>query len=94
MTVSMAIESGWAMDADSMWHTNPDLMLHYRAATFWSRIFAPELGLGLQTADEVRDIQAQSGRGRVACEGDYIPPPEEDLSQDPADWGDPSAGAA
>jgi hypothetical protein len=33
----------------------PELMLRYRAATFLIRTTAPEIGMGLQTAEEVHD---------------------------------------
>ena len=33
----------------------PDVMLRYRAASFFGKLYAPELLMGLQTAEEVRD---------------------------------------
>ena len=35
----------------------PDLMLRYRAATFFGRLYAPDLLMGMQTADESMDIR-------------------------------------
>jgi hypothetical protein len=34
-------------------------MLQYRAGAFFQRAYAPELSMGLMTADEVRDIEEQ-----------------------------------
>lgn len=31
-------------------------MFMYRAATFWTRVYAPELSLGIHTAEEVQDF--------------------------------------
>lgn len=36
--------------------TMPDLMLRYRAATLFARLFAPELTMGLHCDDEIIDI--------------------------------------
>ena len=57
-TVSMAMAQaeGWSTKSGSKWKTMPELMLMYRAATFLIRAYAPELSMGLHTADEVEDI--------------------------------------
>lgn len=55
VTMGMAKAEGWSTKAGSKWKTMPDLMLRYRAATFLIRCTAPEIGLGLQTAEEIRD---------------------------------------
>jgi hypothetical protein len=55
VTLGMAKAEGWSTKAGSKWKTMPDLMLRYRAATFLVRCTAPEIGLGLQTSDEVDD---------------------------------------
>jgi hypothetical protein len=34
----------------------PQQMLIYRAAAFWARVYAPELSMGLMTAEEAEDI--------------------------------------
>src|SRR5690606_6677879 len=40
----------------SKWKTIPELMLTYRAGAWWTRIFCPELALGLHTTDEIEDM--------------------------------------
>jgi hypothetical protein len=61
VTIGMAKAEGWYQKTGSKWQTLPELMLHYRAAAFWSRVFAPDLSLGMHTTDEVADsVQVQS----------------------------------
>src|SRR6185312_13594401 len=47
---------GWVDKSGSKWKTMPQQMLQYRAASFLVRAFAPELSMGLQTADELQDV--------------------------------------
>ena len=56
VTVEMAIKEGWYTKNGSKWQTMPKLMLQYRAATLWTRVYAPELSMGLKTDDEIMDI--------------------------------------
>jgi hypothetical protein len=56
VTIGMAKAEGWSTKNGSKWKTMPDLMLRYRSATFLIRCTAPEIGLGLQTAEEITDI--------------------------------------
>jgi hypothetical protein len=55
VTMAMAKSEGWSTKSGSKWLTMPELMLRYRAATFLIRTTAPEIGMGLQTAEEVHD---------------------------------------
>ena len=57
ITMAMAKKEGWSTKAGSKWATMPDLMISYRAAAFWGRLYASDLLLGLQTQEEVIDIQ-------------------------------------
>jgi hypothetical protein len=62
--VSMAIvkAEGWYDRKDrsgnlcSKWRTIPELMFHYRSAAWWTRIYCPELSLGIRTNDEIEDM--------------------------------------
>lgn len=47
---------GWDSKSGSKWKTIPDLMFRYRAAAWWGRLYAPELTMGLRTAEEESDI--------------------------------------
>lgn len=55
ITMQMAKAEGWTDKNGSKWKTMPQQMLQYRAATFFARVFCPDLLMGLQTADEIRD---------------------------------------
>ena len=57
VTFAMAKKEGWASKNGSKWATMPDLMIRYRAAAFWGRLFVPELLVGIQAEEEVIDIQ-------------------------------------
>lgn len=56
VSLEMAVKEGWYSKAGSKWQTMPDLMLRYRAASFFSRQYCPEVTMGLKTAEEERDI--------------------------------------
>lgn len=58
-TVSMAMakKEGWATKTGSKWQTMPDLMIRYRAAAFWGRLYVPEFLVGMKTQEEVIDIE-------------------------------------
>ena len=60
VTLEMAKAEGWSTKAGSKWKTMPELMLRYRSAAFLIRTTAPEIGLGLYTADELRDVKDAS----------------------------------
>lgn len=55
ITIKTAKDEGWYGKNGSKWKTIPEQMLRYRAASFWTRAYAPELSLGMQTRDEVED---------------------------------------
>lgn len=63
VTIKMAKDEGWATKSGSKWKTIPELMLQYRAAAFWTRVFSPELSLGLRTAEEVIDVHGEQVPG-------------------------------
>lgn len=55
VTIAIAKAEGWFSKNGSKWKTIPELMLMYRAAGWWTRVFCPELSLGMQTSDEAID---------------------------------------
>lgn len=59
VSIAMAIAEGWYTKDGSKWKTMPELMLRYRAATFFARLYAPELTMGIQTTEEVIDISSE-----------------------------------
>lgn len=59
-TLNMAKAEGWLDKSGSKWKTMPELMIRYRAAAFFGRLYCPELLMGMQTEDEVIDVTAQA----------------------------------
>ena len=53
--MKMARLEGWTRN--SKYTSMPEVMLRNRAATFFGRQFIPDLLLGVQTSEEVVDIQ-------------------------------------
>ena len=56
ITLEMAKAEGWSTKNGSKWLTMPELMLRYRAAAFFARLYAPDITLGMMTAEEVADV--------------------------------------
>ena len=56
VTMDMANAEGWTKKNGSKWITMPQVMLRYRAASFFSRMNCPELSNGLYTTDEAIEI--------------------------------------
>lgn len=54
--IKMAIQEGWYTKSGSKWQTMERQMLIYRAASFWTSAYAPEISMGMKTEDEIRDI--------------------------------------
>lgn len=65
VTIALAKKEGWYDKAGSKWKTMPEQMLMYRAASWFIRAYAPELAMGMHTADEIRDSD-------IGYQGDYI----------------------
>ena len=55
VSMAMAKAEGWSTKSGSKWLTMPELMLRYRSAAFFARLYAPDITLGMQTAEEVED---------------------------------------
>ncbi|VVP56662.1 recombinase RecT [Pseudomonas fluorescens] len=56
VSMQMAIDEGWLTKNGSKWQTMPEIMLRYRAASLFGRLYAPELLMGLQTQEEIHDF--------------------------------------
>ena len=65
VTMEMAVNEGWYGKNGSKWRSMPDLMMRYRSAAFFGRIYAPELLMGLPTAEEVHDVFTVEPDGTV-----------------------------
>lgn len=58
ISIALAKTEGWYGKNGSKWKTMPQQMLMYRAASWLVRAYAPELAMGLHTAEEVVDAEA------------------------------------
>lgn len=56
VTLAIAKKEGWFGKSGSKWQSIPQQMLMYRAGSWWTRAYAPELSMGLHTADEMNDV--------------------------------------
>jgi hypothetical protein len=56
VTIAIAKAEGWFSKQGSKWQTIPELMLRYRAATFFARTYCPDLTMGIVTNDEAYDM--------------------------------------
>ncbi len=70
VSLRMAKAEGWLDKPGSKWKTMPELMLRYRAATFFARACLPEFMLGMKTVDELHDIGG--GEGNRAADIDRL----------------------
>lgn len=55
ITIQLAKDEGWYGKSGSKWKTIPELMLQYRAAAWLVNTHAPEISMGLNTAEEMGD---------------------------------------
>ena len=56
VTIEMAKKEGWYSKNGSKWQTMPELMLRYRASTFFARLYCPNELMGFKVEGEVEDI--------------------------------------
>jgi hypothetical protein len=57
VSMTMAKAEGWIDKAGSKWKTMPGLMIQYRAASFFTNQFAPEVSMGLRTVEDIYDTE-------------------------------------
>ncbi|KVF49540.1 hypothetical protein [Burkholderia cenocepacia] len=56
VSIEMAVKEGWYTKNGSKWQTMDEVMLRYRTASFFGKLYAPELLMGLTTVEEAADI--------------------------------------
>lgn len=56
VSIEMAVKEGWYTKNGSKWQTMEEVMLRYRTASFFGKLYAPELLMGLQSVEEVQDF--------------------------------------
>lgn len=105
ITWGMAKAEGWVGKSGSKWKTMPEHMFKFRAAAFWTREYAPEIAMGMLTAEETSAIPvlaatevADLNAALDAEVEDVTPPSEEEVEtlrglMDHADLGYDEAAA-
>lgn len=58
ITWELVQKEGWAKRNGSKWLTMPQQMFIYRSGAWWVKAYAPEISMGLMTADESHDVGA------------------------------------
>ncbi|VFR80990.1 FIG00464084: hypothetical protein [plant metagenome] len=96
VSIEMAVLEGWYTKNGSKWQTMDEVMLRYRTASFFGKLYAPELLMGLQTVEEAQDIiEATTGPdGTISVDLGELrggPPAENSPSRRP--WRDGPKGA-
>jgi hypothetical protein len=75
VTIAMSIAEGWYGKNGSKWQTMPELMLRYRAASFFGRLYAPEILNGMYSQEEAEEMPASGRPGRPRFQKiSYRPP--------------------
>lgn len=65
ITMDMAKAEGWTSKKGSKWQTMPEVMIKYRAISFFGRLNAPDLLLGIYSAEESEDIGPAEKNKRI-----------------------------
>lgn len=93
ITIGLAKKEGWYNKNGSKWQTMPELMLRYRAASWFVRAYAPEIAMGLQTAEEVADTydmeRVKDGAYAISS-ADILPAPAKSETAAPDDTAPPA----
>jgi len=55
VSMEMAKKEGWIDKNGSKWKTMPEVMLRYRAASFFGKLYAPDILNGMGTKEEIED---------------------------------------
>lgn len=69
VSIAMAKTEGWFGKSGSKWQTMPELMLRYRAAAFFGRLYAPDILMGMQSDDEIRDVTPEAEKKTNSVSG-------------------------
>jgi len=69
VSMEMAVKEGWYGKSGSKWQTMEEVMLRYRTASFFGKLYAPELLMGMQSVEEAQDILSLQPDGTVDVPG-------------------------
>lgn len=60
VSMKMAVDEGWYGKTGSKWKTMPELMLRYRSAAFFCRVYDPASLLGMRMEDELEETAVKT----------------------------------
>lgn len=83
VSMKMAIDEGWYGKDGSKWKTMPELMIRYRAVTFFANIFYPEITIGIDTEDSMSEAVPAPVVKKEAVEVGEITKPAEEAPTKP-----------
>lgn len=66
VSIEMAVKEGWYTKNGSKWQTMDEVMLRYRTASFFGKLYAPELLMGLTSVEEATEIVDVHDDGTVS----------------------------
>lgn len=72
VSIKMAKAEGWYDKNGSKWKTMPDVMLNYRAASFFGKLYAPEILMGMQTREELEDMVDVTPKNNTALKDAFM----------------------
>lgn len=72
VSIATAKAEGWYAKTGSKWVTMPELMLRYRSAAFFGRLYAPDILMGMQSVEEIVDVAGQQARTRAPKEAPKV----------------------
>jgi len=91
VTWAMVEAEGWSKKSGSKWLSIPGLMFMYRAATFFARLYAPEVSMGIHTSDEIGDVWGSAQAAPAATDTSNLRTLEAQLTGQPLPASEPPA---
>lgn len=76
VTIKMSKKEGWFAKNGSKWQTMPELMLQYRAAAFFGRVYCPEILMGMRVEGEPEDTEPRDVTPETPAEPQVVKQPE------------------
>lgn len=95
--MDMAKAEGWLGKPGSKWQTMPQIMLRYRAASFFGRMNCPELTMGIYTREEVVELaedeytmqdMSEQAEAEIAANANTVEFAPDESEEKPASEGD------
>lgn len=83
VSLEMAISEGWYGKKGSKWKTMPDVMLRYRAASFFGKLYASDMLMGMPSEDELLDMDPEESQKTIVAGKQQVSGVENNNLNDP-----------